>query len=1245
MAINPTEFANVQLTDDFNTWRTRTNKTLAAFSTNTFTTSNTVHSNGTPKAVTFGHGVLEGSLSANQLYANTYLSGGEFGNPDTLTITTNNYTFGKLTVANNATIGLDGEDELFSKARLRVTANATFRDIVRMDADVFIGTANTDTLVVNAVSTFDGEATFRDDVVVTANVDITGDSVNITGNTVVGSANTDTLTINATTDINAATNIDGNVTATGKVTINGNTVIGNANTDTLVVGADATFNGSVTLNGVTDVSGAMVFNGNTTLGNASTDKLIVPSHSVFQSNVTVGDAASDKLLVTGHAQLSSNLIVEGTTKLNGGTTIIGNATGDDLTVTARVASSFVPKTDGVHTLGTTSLRWEELFADSVTAGNAALSGTLDVDGSTALNGLTTTTFTANGAVDINSTLDVDGATTLNGAVTLGNAAGDDLTFTGRAASSLVPKTDGVHTLGTTSLRWEELFADSVTAGNTTLSGTLDVTGDTTVDGATTLNGAVTLGDATGDDLTFTGRAASSLVPKTDGAFSLGSNSLRWEHIYADDITAGNTSLSGTLDVAGATTLDGAVTLGDATGDDLTFTGRAASSLVPKTDGAVDLGTNALRWRHVYADDITTRNATYSGTLDVDGTTTLNGNVILGNANTDTVTINGTSELNGTTTIDGVTSITGEATISGNTTIGNANTDTLTVESGSTFKATSEFKGNVTVQGKAAFNGNTTIDGQLSLGSGFTLSATAGIYDKLLVNDHTTLGSSNTDVVRFRAEANSSFVPHIDNTYDLGINNKKWRNIYIDGTAFLDAINLNGTAITSTAAEINKLDGFTGVVADLNYAKDLKATGVTTSEFDKLDGLTASTAEINKLDGFTGVVADLNYAKALNATGVTTTEFDKLDGLTATTAELNYTDGVTSSIQTQLNAKLNLSGGTMTGNTITRGLRPSADNTYDLGSAGHEYRNAYIDGTAYIDALNLNGTGVTSTAAEINKLDGVTATTSELNILDGVTATTAEINKIDGVTATTSELNILDGVTSTTAEINILDGVTSTTAEINKLDGFTGAVADLNYAKDLKATGVTSTEFDYLDGVTSNIQTQFGTKLNLSGGTLTGTLTTRTLQPSANTYDIGTAAGSGQYRNIYAHGEFYGTATRAKFADLAEKYLADAVYEVGTVMVVGGDEEVTSSTPETAHSVLGVVSAAPAFIMNNGLVNGTQIALKGRVPVQISGTVNKGDRLVAGADGKAIKAADGCGEISFAIALESGTDGTIEAVIL
>ena len=64
---------------------------------------------------------------------------------------------------------------------------------------------------------------------------------------------------------------------------------------------------------------------------------------------------------------------------------------------------------------------------------------------------------------------------------------------------------------------------------------------------------------------------------------------------------------------------------------------------------------------------------------------------------------------------------------------------------------------------------------------------------------------------------------------------------------------------------------------------------------------------------------------------------------------------------------------------------------------------------------------------------------------------------------------------TSTEVEVLDGATVTTDELNKLDGFTGDKDDLIYAKDLKATGVTDTEFDYLDGVTSNIQTQLNAK--------------------------------------------------------------------------------------------------------------------------------------------------------------------------
>ena len=109
-------------------------------------------------------------------------------------------------------------------------------------------------------------------------------------------------------------------------------------------------------------------------------------------------------------------------------------------------------------------------------------------------------------------------------------------------------------------------------------------------------------------------------------------------------------------------------------------------------------------------------------------------------------------------------------------------------------------------------------------------------------------------------------------------------------------------------------------------------------------------------------------------------------------------------------------------------------------------NMDVNGTLETDAISINGTTVTSTAAELNILDGVTSTAAELNILDGVTSTAAELNILDGVTSTTAELNILDGVTSTAAELNILDGVTATATELN-----------------------------YSDGVTSNIQTQLDTK--------------------------------------------------------------------------------------------------------------------------------------------------------------------------
>ena len=91
--------------------------------------------------------------------------------------------------------------------------------------------------------------------------------------------------------------------------------------------------------------------------------------------------------------------------------------------------------------------------------------------------------------------------------------------------------------------------------------------------------------------------------------------------------------------------------------------------------------------------------------------------------------------------------------------------------------------------------------------------------------------------------------------------------------------------------------------------------------------------------------------------------------------------------------------------------------------------------------------------------------------------------------------------------------------------------------------------------------------------------------------------------------FDGVASSAKYADLAEKYTADADYEAGTVVKIGGDAEVTQTTDHNDLDVFGVVSSQPAYLMNSEL-DGVAIAMTGRVPVRVVGKVKKGERLIS-----------------------------------
>lgn len=135
-------------------------------------------------------------------------------------------------------------------------------------------------------------------------------------------------------------------------------------------------------------------------------------------------------------------------------------------------------------------------------------------------------------------------------------------------------------------------------------------------------------------------------------------------------------------------------------------------------------------------------------------------------------------------------------------------------------------------------------------------------------------------------------------------------------------------------------------------------------------------------------------------------------------------------------------------------------------------------------------------------------------------------------------------------------------------------------------------------------------VNVGGDTMTGTLYSRSIAPVADvSYDLGSPAQ--KYNYVYGN-VFSGTANRALYADLAERYEADAYLEPGTVVVFGGDKEITKATKFMDTRVAGVISTQPAYMMNSEAGDDAThpyVGLKGRVPCKVVGPVQKGDMLV------------------------------------
>jgi hypothetical protein len=278
--------------------------------------------------------------------------------------------------------------------------------------------------------------------------------------------------------------------------------------------------------------------------------------------------------------------------------------------------------------------------------------------------------------------------------------------------------------------------------------------------------------------------------------------------------------------------------------------------------------------------------------------------------------------------------------------------------------------------------------------------------------------------------------------------------------------------------------------------------------------------------------------------------------------------------------------TVTSTTRVANLNVNYANVADFGAV-----TAQTTGTFY--PVFVNGSSTANYAHAANS--GFSA-----NIANGALIATTFVGALSGA-ATTA------GTVTTAAQPNITSvgtlaslSVTGNTTSGNLIGVYANGTSNVSIPAvngNVNISSAGNANIIVVTGTGANIT---GT-LNVSGAVLLTTLTT-----GANT-TAGSITGNWSLTA--------GSRLTATYADLAEYYTADAQYAPGTVVEFGGMEEVTIAEDSTAR-VAGVVSTNPAYAMNSQCVGEhvVAIALQGRVPCKVRGTIRKGDMLISGGNG-------------------------------
>lgn len=393
------------------------------------------------------------------------------------------------------------------------------------------------------------------------------------------------------------------------------------------------------------------------------------------------------------------------------------------------------------------------------------------------------------------------------------------------------------------------------------------------------------------------------------------------------------------------------------------------------------------------------------------------------------------------------------------------------------------------------------------------------------------------------------------------------------------------------------------------------------------GLISSTGAVTASQ-FNGSGAGLTSIPGANVTGTLSVNTTGYAATVTTNAQPNITSVGTLS---SLTVTANVSGG----NILTAGL-VSAGGTITSAaniSGSNFLTGGLVSATGQVTGSQFNGSGAGLTSIPAANVTGTLSVNTTGYAATVSTNAQPNITSVGTLSSLTVTANIGGG--------NILTGgLVSATGTVTGSQ-FNGSGAGLTSIPAANVTGTLSVNTTgYAATVSTAAQpniTSVGTlsslavTANVTGGNLltgglvsaAGAITGAAITGTSLTVSTGNISG-GNINNNNANGvgnigssttyfnTVFAKATSAQYADLAEMYAADAHYAPGTVIEFSGTHEVTTSSTSHSTRVAGIVSTNPSYLMNSTLSSDypVQVALVGRVPCRVVGTIAKGDRMVS-----------------------------------